>query len=397
MIEDLIAKVYHQEGTTHTFNLSPYFQATYDFQDTSFTGQGTFGNGNGVITYSEKAQWNDESLSWAVEQSGIAKSSPFADFYPRSVLEDTFDTKMSLNLDMSGLKYSQISHINDAEITEDFSVSINSMHYSSKKMILDFSIKNDAKTPEEIDPFWQMWLNPTGTTEIDVTATVRNSCMDNPLDRGCSAKLEISGGHSGTKDGLGDVDFGENVAKYKVGGNKASLSVEHNEAEVFMLSFSGFQTHEVYSIHYQLAGEDKKLFLQFVGPSGVGALETAAENFVEPFETFITAMANKEEIVPYAFAYADKIMKFTKGKEYFNFYSIIEATRIESEFFAEMFGAKSIQDQAEKGCDSLNAIVENMMVESADFVTGAREFVKQIVNADGEAHFDNWFAKLVKS
>merc|ERR1712241_1187332 len=290
MIGDLINMVYRQEGTKHYFNVSPYFNAEYDFQDDGFTGAGTFGNGNGVITYSEKAEWDDSSFSYEINQSGQAKSSPTADMYPKHLLEDSFESNLVISGNFDGLRYKQTGNINGEEFLANYGLSFKGFTQQSKKTSVSLQITRENNVSDDVDDFWKSWMAPNGETQIDVKATVKNACMvdANPLNKHCTAKLEITGNDNGN-------DFGKNVAKYSVLAKKAQLMVKHNDEQVFYLSFNGIDTWEVLAIKYKLMDGPITLFLQVVGPAGAEAVGAAFMQFMEPFSRFFSGLVDPDD------------------------------------------------------------------------------------------------------
>merc|ERR1712066_70912 len=111
LIGQLVDKVYQHDpvSKTYTFNVSPYFNAVYTCETNGFTGEGTYGNGNGLIEYSERASWTDFSLDYELAQKGQVKSSPFNQLIgqfmevPDEVLNDNFDGSMSFSATTDGI------------------------------------------------------------------------------------------------------------------------------------------------------------------------------------------------------------------------------------------------------------------------------------------------------
>jgi len=386
LIGELVNKIYRQEGTKHYFNVAPYFVAEYDFQPSSFEGKGTFGNGNGVITYDESASWDSASFTYEINQAGQAKSSPAADFYPAAVLEDNFESSLVISANTQGISYKQKGNINGEGFLAEYGLALDSFSRTSKKTSVSMSITRKNDVSANVHSFWRSYMAPNGETEINVKATVKNACMENPVGRQCTAKLEVTGENNGD-------DFGTNVAKYSVLPKKAQLIVKHNENQVFYLSLGGIDTWEVLSIKYKIMNDPSVLFLQVVGPSGAQAVVDAAGAFIAPFDRFFSGFSGADDFA-HAFAYADKVLYNVQGKGWFDLYPIFEATRLESELFAGMFGVPSIQSAVEGFCDEMNAMIEGAAGAAAPAITDARTYVAGVVSSSGEAKFDAWFASL---
>ena len=162
---------------------------------------------------------------------------------------------------------------------------------------------------------------------------------------------------------------------------------------MFYLSLNGIDTWEVLAIKYKLMDGPSTLFLQIVGPAGVGAVAAAGEKFATPFIRFFSGFSGADDFA-HAFAYSDKIFTSLQGKGYFNVYPIFEATRLESELFAGLMNVPSIQSAVEDFCAHMNSMVEGMAGAAAGPVEAAREYVAEVVSPVGEAKFDDWFANL---
>lgn len=386
LIGELIDKVYRQEGTKHYFNVSPYFVAEYDFLDDGFSGKGSFGNGNGVITYTEEAEWDSDSFKYELNQEGQAKSSPAADMYPADVMNDNFESKLVISANTEGIKYKQEGNINGGQFLAEYALSLTAFTRTSKKTSVSLKITRENDVSDSVHSFWKSWMAPNGKTEIDIKATAKNACMENAFGKQCTAKLEVTGNNNGN-------DFGNNVAKYSVLSKKAQLNVKHNDNQVFYLSLNGIDTWEVLAIKYKLMDGPSTLFFQVVGPAGADAVGAAAMQFAQPFMRFFSGFSGPDDFA-HAFAYADKVFNNLQGKGHFDAYPIFEATRLESEFFAGMMGVPSIQSAVEGLCDEMNAMIEGMAGAAAPAVADARAYVAEIVSASGEAKFDAWFASI---
>lgn len=386
LIGELVNTVYRQEGTKHFFNVAPYFVAEYDFQNDGFTGEGTFGNGNGVIEFSEKADWSDTSFKYEINQAGQAKSSPAADMYPDDVLEDTFESKLEIEGNPDGFSYKQSGNINGEDFLAEYRLAMTSFGRTRSKTTANIQITRNNEVSDNIHSFWRSWMPQNGETEINLAVSFKNACMISPLSRACTAKIDVTGNDNGN-------DFGSNVAKYSVLAKKAQIYVKHNGNQVFYLSLNGIDTFEVIAIKYKLMDGPMTLFLQVVGPAGVQAVGAAATAFAQPFIGFFSGFQGPDDFA-HAFAYSDKILANLQGKGFFDAYPIFEATRLESELFAEMFGVASIQSAVETMCDEMNSMIEGMAGAAAPAITDAREYVAEVVGPVGEAKFDAWFANL---
>ena len=190
LIGELVNKVYRQEGNKHFFNVAPYFVAEYDFQDDGFNGKGSFGNGNGVITYTESGEWDESSFKYELTQAGQAKSSPVADMYPYSVLEDSFESNLFISVNEQGLNYKQSGTINEEAFLADYDLVFVGFTQNARKTTVEMKITRENEVSDNIHNFWKSWMAPNGNTEIDITTSVKNACMNNPFDKACTEVIK---------------------------------------------------------------------------------------------------------------------------------------------------------------------------------------------------------------
>merc|ERR1712179_539625 len=151
------------------------------------------------------------------------------------------------------------------------------------------------------------------------------------------------------KHGQKSLDFDAIIVKYYVNKKKAQLTVSYvesdmgneigneieseemgDEIEIFSIWLVGIDEMEVLTLKYRLKQQKSVLILQFFGPNGMYAVENAFNEFITPFAEFFTSMIVPSDAVR-AVVYADKVFEFVQGKDFFNFYPVIEATRFESE------------------------------------------------------------------
>merc|ERR1712141_38586 len=161
----------------------------------------------------------------------------------------------------------------------------------------------------------------------------------------------------------------------------------------FWLGLVGIDTFEVLAIKYKIDGGKAVLALQFAGPEGIDEISAAGTEFIQPFQTFFGGISDGDEAA-HALAYMDAVFIHLQGKSYFNFYSIIEATKFESEVLAKSLGEKSLQKMFKVMCEDMNTAVEEFARDAAPVVEDAREYVHEVTGYAGETEFDNWFVAL---
>jgi hypothetical protein len=389
LVMELVNKVYQvsDDGLTHTINAAPYLQGTYTCLGDGFTSDVNIGNGNGVMHYTEKADWSSgDSFSYEYAVEGTAKSHPLANvMFPAEVMEDKFTQQHNIELGFSGLVYKSSGSVNGVPFTSEISVGMGEMSQTSKKMSAQFEISQAASTPSSINAYWRSWMCPTGSANFVIVASGKNACMESPMQKSCTAKLVITGNKNGE-------DLGKNVAKYTVQPKKAQIAVTHNGAEVFWIGLTGINDLEVLAIKYKLNGGKAILVVQMVGPAGMEAVAVAAEEFITPFLAFFGSMQSGDDFVRAA-VYSDKVFTAAQGKNYFNFYPIVGATKFESDLLAGVLGS-SFQTFAASMCEQINMTIEGGLNEVAPVVSGARTYVNAITGSEGETKFDAWFAQF---
>jgi len=389
LIGELINKVYQSsdDGLTHTINIAPYYQATYNLQEAGFEGEGSFGNGNGVIDFTESGNWASEQLTYKFTASGAAKSHPFAAFFPAEVLEDTFEAESEISAGASGISWKEEGKTNGVEFLQSVELNVDSVTVSGKKFSAELSLSRESVVPSAIHEFWRNMAMPAGRTDAQLSAIAKKDCMEiGPMDKSCSAKVTITGSNN-------DEDFGVNVAKYSVSKKKAQLTITHDQSEIFWLGLIGLDTLDVLSLKYKLNGGKAVLIVQFVGPNGVGAVAAAGEQFIQPFAAFFSNF-NDAHDAAHAAVYMDKVFAWIQGQNFFNVYPIVQATQFESELLASAFGVKTMQKGAKQVFGLVNQSIEEFAADAAPVVSDARDYVNTLTGPSGEAQFDSWFAAL---
>jgi len=389
LIGELINKVYQSsdDGLTHTINIAPYYQATYELQEDGFEGEGTFGNGNGVIDFTESADWASEQLTYKFSASGAAKSHPFAAYFPVEVLGDTFEGESEVSISSAGISWLYEGKNNGIEYSQSVDLNLDSVSMTDKKVVAELSLSRESVVPNSIHPFWRSMAMPEGTTDVQMEASARKSCMElGIMDRSCTAKVSITGSNN-------DEDFGKNVAKYSVSKKKAQLTVTHDKTEVFWLGLVGIDTLDVLALKYKLNGGKAVLIVQFVGPNGAEAIAIAGEKFIKPFATFFGNIYDGHDAA-HAVAYMDKVFDHIQGQSYFDVYPIVKATQFESDVLASALGVKSMQNGAKSVFGLVNQSIEEFAASAAPVVSDARDYVNEVTGHAGEAQFDSWFSAL---
>jgi hypothetical protein len=389
LLKELANKVYKvsDDGLTHTFNAAPYFQATYECLGEGFEGKGTFGNGNGVVSFTEKADWsNGDHFSYDASVEGSIKSLPWAVAYPAHVHDDTFEKNIDFKAGVQGFSYSDSGALNGAPYVQEISLTIEEISMTRTKMTAEIEFNRNSEISSSINQFWVNMAMPVGSTTANIVATAKTACSENPMNRACNAKLVITGDNNGQ-------DFGRNVAKYSVQPKKAQFAVNHNKNEVFWMAVTGIDTMEVLALKYKVNGAKTVLACQFVGPAGMEAVAEAGQAFVTPFIAFVSAMNTPEDAVRAA-VYADTLFNAAQGENYFNFYPVIKATKFESELIASALGVASVQNAARDMCSMINSKTESFLDGAAPVVSEARTYVHDVTGASGEAKFTAWFAQI---
>jgi hypothetical protein len=394
LVGELVGKIYQvsDDGKTYTFNLAPYFQSVYECTGNGWNSKGTFGNGNGVIEYSDSASYENGELNYQSSVAGTVKSHPMAAMFPEEVLSDTITNELVVQANADGFSWNYSGTVNNIPWTNEIDLKLDAVTVTNKKISADMSFSRNFDIPSSINQYWRDLSGMfNGQTDVQMTVTAKKACGDSgfgPLHKSCSAKVTITGSNNGE-------DFGTNVVKYSVSTKKAQITVTHNKNEVFWLGLVGIDTLEVIGLKYKLNGGKAVLIIQILGPEGTAALGDAFYNFVTPFEMFFTAIA----IMPgtntaHAIAYADKVCNHIQGRDYFNVYPMIKATQFESDVLANAFKVKSIQSAAKKACNSINEDIERFARDAAPVISDARGYVNGVTGSSGESKFDSWFASL---
>jgi len=389
LLAELANKVYQvsDDGLTHTFNAAPYFQGVYTCLGEGFEGKSTFGNGNGVISYTEKADWTDgDHFSYDTTIEGTVKSIPWAAAYPADVQGDTFNKNVAFRVGAQGVSCKTSGNVNGFPYSMEASLTINEITMTSKKMMAEIEVSRNAEISSSINQYWQNMAMPSGSTIATIGASAKTACTENPMNRACSAKLVITGENNGQ-------DFGKNVARYSVQPKKAQIAVNHNKNEVFWMAVTGIDTMEVLALKYKVNGGKAVLAFQFVGPAGMEAVAVAGQEFITPFVAFVSAMNTPEDAV-HAAVYSDALFNAAQGQNYFNFYPVIKATQFESELLASTLGFSNVQSAARSMCEVISTNTEAFLSEAAPVVSQARTYVHDVTGANGEAKFNAWFAKI---
>ena len=211
------------------------------------------------------------------------------------------------------------------------------------------------------------------------------------MEKACSVKFVITGNSNGD-------DLGKNVAKYTVQPKKAQVTVTHNEAEVFWIALTGIDAMEVLAVKYKINGGKTVLAVQFVGPSGMGAVAVAAHEFIQPHYAFVSALivsalynTHDPQDAVRAVVYSDRLFIAAQGQNLFNVYPVIKATQFESEMLASAFGVSNVQSAARAMCSVINTNVETFLIEAAQVVSQVRTYVHDVTGVKGETKFQVWF------
>jgi len=389
LLKELANKVYKvsDDGLTHTFNAAPYFQATYNCLGEGFEGEGTYGNGNGVISFKEKADWtNGDHFSYESASEGSFKSFPWAEAYPYYVKDETFEKNIAFKVGAQGISHSDTGNINGHPYVQEISLTIEEISMTSKKVTAEIEFSRNSEISSSIGRFWQNIMMPVGTVTANIIASAKTACNENPMNRACSAKLVITGENNGQ-------DLGKTVAKYSVQPKKAQFAFTHNKNEVFWMAVTGIDTMEVLALKYKLNGDKAVLAVQFVGPAGMEAVAVAGQEFITPFVAFVSAMNTPEDAVRAA-VFADALFNAAQGQNYFNLYPVIEATQFESEVLASALGVSNVQSAARDMCSVINTQIESFLDQAAPVVSEARTYVHDVTGSNGEAKFNAWFAQI---
>jgi len=390
LVQELVNKVYQvsNDGLTHTINAAPYLQATYTCLGEGFESKGTFGNGNGAISFTEKANWiNQDHFSYATAMKGQIKSLPLAEMLPADVHEETFDSLMEFNVDVNGVSVSDSGTSNGFPYNQEAQITLNEINMARKKMSAEIEFTRTSHMSSSINPFWRSIAMATGSTTVNIQANAKTACTENPLSTGCSAKLVITGENNGE-------DLGKNVAKYSVLPKKAQFAVTKNKNEIFWMAVTGIDTLEVLALKYKVNGGKTVLAIQFAGPSGMEAVAVAAQEFIQPYAAFVSACMNNPEDLILAAVYSDFMFIAAQDKNLFNVYPVIKATQFESESLASVLGVSSVQSAARSMCAAVNTQIEAYLEMAAPAVVEARTYVHDVTGPSGEAKFDAWFAQF---
>lgn len=394
LVQGLIDQIYHvsDDGKTYTINLSPYYQATYNCLGEGFTGEGSFGNGNGVISFKENGEWaGGDHFSYESTVSGVAKSHPMASFYPARLLDTVWtDIVTELQASAKGISFKQAGTTDGTKWSQEASLSLVSFQATSKKYSATILGSKSVTIPSSLDEYWASMALTPGTSDVKISATAKTACMENPMSTSCSVKLVITGDDNG-------ADIGKTVAKYSARSNNVQLVIKHDGAKVFTLVLSGIDDMEVLAIKYTIGDGKAVLAIQVVGPAGIEGVAVAFTEFITPFQTFVNGLSVDPDAFFHAVVYMDKVFLSIQGRNYFDFYNVIKATKFESQLLAGLLQAPSVQHAAKFKCADFNKMVEDFASQGAAVVKEARIYIQGVTSASGEATFDVWFQTSVLS
>lgn len=392
LVSEFVSKVYQVDdtGKIYNFNLAPYFVAEYECLGNGIKSNGYYGNGNGKILYSEEALWSDDSASYKLKTSGKVSSAPLALLIelPESVATDSFDETLEFNLGVTGIQAKMEGSIGAGKYSGNFVLGVGSVQATSKKFSASANLDREM-VHTNVDPFWAAWLPPHGSTHVTMDASMRKACVENPLDKSCKAKIGLKGEHN-------DNSIGNTVAKYSVQSKRASVILSRDGAEMGSVSLVGIDTMEVLALKYKCSGKPGVLVVQAVGPAGVENLIGAAHVFAGPFIQFFSQIDfSSHHNAAHIVAYFDKVMKHVDGKGYFNVYPVLEATKFESQLLAEVMGSSSVQTALSGYATAANDLIEQACSQNHQYVSDARDFVREVVSSQGESTFDAWFSNVI--
>jgi len=391
LVTDFVSKIYQVDdsGKVHNFNIEPYFVAEYECLGNGFKSGGYYGNGNGKIQYSEEAKWTAESFSYKMSTNGKVSSAPLALVIPlpEEVSTDSFEEVFNVEASINGVEASMVGKIGGGSYDGKFSLGLGAVQTTAKKFSISANLKRKM-VHTNVHPFWAGMMPPHGSTNVNLEANMRKACIENPISGQCKAKVSVKGSHNGE-------NLGNTVAKYTIQPKRASVVVTRDGSEIASVSVIGIDTMQVLSLKYRLAGKPGVLVVQFVGPNGIDAVITAAQDFAAPFVNFFSAIDfTSHHDAAHIIAYFDKVMKNVVGKNFFNVYSVIAATQFESELLADAMQVSSVQSFAKETAETVNNVIEQAASENHKYVAEARDYVRQVVSSAGEAKFDAWFGNL---
>jgi hypothetical protein len=388
LIGELVDKVYQHDpiAKTYTFNLAPYFEATYTCQGNGFTSEGSLGNGNGVFEFVETASWSDVGIEYEWEIEGKTKSHPLVDVLsvPAGLLEDTVSSDGSLSLTTEGIKWKVVGNINGVQTTQSIALTLDSMTMTRSKYETQISFNRNSVIPSSINPFYTQFLMPEGSTNVGLKLSAKKICGENPLDKSCTGKIVVTGDNDG-------LDFGNNVAKYSVQNKKAQFEVKHNNNQVFWMGLFGIDSFEVLSLKYRVNGGKAVLAVQFAGPNGFQPVVIAAESFAGPYIGFFSNI-NTFDQTAHIVAYFDKVAA-TFDNALFNVYPIVQATQFESDLLADVLGM-SFQKWAKNMANVAADGIVSFSQSAGEMVSDSRTYINNLTGPVGEQKFDTWFANL---
>jgi len=388
LIGELVNSVYQHDpnANTYTFNVAPYFQAVYTCTGNGFTSEGTVGNGNGVFEFSETASWSDVGLDYAWEAEGKMKSHPISNLLeiPQNLHEDVHTQKGAFSISTGGIKWAGAYTFNGLASDASIELALDSLTVTRSKYSTGIKFSRTSVIDPSIDAWYQQFLMPAGSTNVELELSAKKICGENPLDKSCTGKISVTGDNDG-------MDFGDNVAKYSVNNKKAQFEIKHNSNQVFWMGLFGIDTFDVLSLKYKVNGGKAVLAVQVVGPNGVGPLVAAAEAFAAPYAVFFGNIATAEQTIHIA-AYFDKVAAGFDNK-LFNVYPIIQASQFESDLLKEALGMK-FQKWAEGVCNTVADTIVEVAQDGGEVVESARDYVNDLTGPVGEAKFDAWFAQL---
>merc|ERR1712173_540727 len=96
-------------------------------------------------------------------------------------------------------------------------------------------------------------------------------------------------------------------------------------------------------------------------------------------------------------AYADVPMMAVKDMGVFDCSELVAATGVESAVIADLAGWSSIQEQAQAACKDADGYAVHYLEAGAPYVTAARDYVKDVVSAAGEARAQKFYDDVARN
>merc|ERR1711879_761432 len=101
---------------------------------------------------------------------------------------DAFDETLEFNLGMTGIQAKMEGSIGAGKYSGNFELGVGSVQATAKKFSVGATLDR-TMTQTNVHPYWAAMLPPHGSTHVTMNASMKKACVENPLDKSCTAKI----------------------------------------------------------------------------------------------------------------------------------------------------------------------------------------------------------------